>query len=220
MKKTKFYSIGLIVTALLLAACSSTKLLSAWKGDVPAGTTDKMIVFSLIGKNSDIQVQGSFENAIVAKLKANGVDAYSAYSVFGPSALKNMDKETLAKQIREKKFTGALLVVFLDKDQQETYVPPTTTTYAVPTGPVFYDPWFHPYFSCYNYYYDHVTTPGYWETTTTYILETRLFNCQDEKDAVYVATTATTDPSDIDEAEKEIASAVVKDMKDKGLFQK
>lgn len=218
--KTKFsYISGAIIAITLLVACSSTKLLSSWKGNIPENTTDKILVFSLIGKTAGGTYQDGFEDAVVLHLKSAGVNAYSAYDIFGPSALKKSNKEELAKKIREDKYTGVLLLVFKDKDQTDEYVPPTTTTYAVPTGPVFYDPWFHPYFSCYNYYYDQITTPGYWTTTTTYILEARLYYAMDENDAIYVATTATQDPSDVQSAAKEFARTIIKDMKVKEIIR-
>lgn len=211
---------GALFAVTMLTCCSSTQLLSSWKSDVPENTTEKVLVFSLIGKETaGLDYQDSFEDAVVNHLKSAKVNAYSAYDIFGPSALKKSNQEQLAKQIREGNYTGVMLLVFKDKDQSDEYVPPTTTTYAVPTGPVFYDPWFHPYYNCYNYYYDQVTTPGYWTTTTTYVLEARLFNCQDEKDAVYVATTATKDPSDPKSAAKEFAQTIIKDMKVKKIIQ-
>jgi len=220
MNKKLIYSAVALFATILLISCSSTKLLSSWKTDVPEGTTNKVLVFSLIGKKAaNLEFQDSFEDAVVKHLKSVGVDAYSAYDVFGPNALKQGDKEYLAKKIREDKYTGILLLTYLDKDQQDEYVPPTTTTYAVPTGPVYYDPWFHPYFNCYNYYYDQVTTPGYWTTTTTYILEARLFNAMDEKDAVYVGTTSTKDPSDAQTAAKEFANTIISDMKTKAIIK-
>lgn len=219
MKRRLTYLAGLVATVVLLAACSTTQILSSWKGEVPANTTDKVLVFSLIAKsNAGIDYQDNFEDEVVLALKKAGVKAYSAYDTFGPSALKKMDKNELAKKINDGGYTGVLLLTFLDKDQHEEYVPPTTTTYAVPAGPVFYDPWFHPYYQCYNYYYDEVTTPGYWQTTTRYILEARLFNARDEKDAVYIGTTSTQDPDNTQQAATDFANTIIKDMKKKGVL--
>ncbi len=176
-------------------------------------------MFSLLG-NKENNFQDVFEDAVVARLKAKKVDVYSAYDVYGPDALKKMDKEKLANDIRAKGFDGVMIITLLDREQDEEYVPPTTTTYAVPTGPAFYDPWFGPYYHYYNYYYDQVTTPGYWTETTHYILEARVFNAKDENDAVYIAKTDTKDPSDAVSMAGEFASTIVKDMASKGLFKR
>ena len=219
MKNKLLSSLVILSTAFLLASCSSTRLLSSWAGTVPSNTMDKILVFSLLSQK-DNSLQDNFEDSIVASLNRNGAKAYSAYDIFGPDALKKKKGEELSKNIRENGFTGILLITLLDKEKNEDYTPPTTTTYAVPVGPVFYDPWFHPYFSCYNYYYDQVTTPGYWTETTSYILEARLYNAQDENDAIYIAKTSTTDPSDAHTMASEFAKTVVDDMRDKGLFKK
>lgn len=218
--KTRLTSIALTIAAVaVLASCSSTRIISSWKGNVPANTTDKVLVFSLIGKNAnDIDFQDNFEDEVVVRLKNAGVEAYSAYDTFGPSALKKMDKNELAAKINKGGYTGVLLLSFLNKDQEENYTPPTTTVYAVPTGPAVYNPWFYPYYNCYNCYYDQVTTPGYWTTTTTYILEARLYNAQDENDAVYIGKTSTTNPEDAVQAAKDFASTIVTDMQDKGVI--
>ena len=51
-------------------------------------------------------------------------------------------------------------------------------------------------------------------------MEARLFNAQDENDAIYIAKTVTTDPSDPQTMSAEFAKTVVKDMKDKGILKK
>lgn len=219
MKNKIFTSIAVLLSAMLLASCSSTRLISSWAGTVPSNTMDKVLVFSLLSK-SDNKLQDNFEDAIVANLNVHGAKSFSAFDIFGPDALKKQQKEDIAKAIRDGGYTGVLLITLLDKEQNEEYTPPTTTTYAVPTGPMFYDPWFHPYFTCYNYYFDQVTTPGYWTETTSYILEARLYNAQDENDAIYVAKTSTTDPSDAQTMSSEFAKTIVTDMKDKGLLKK
>lgn len=218
--KNKFLKIAVACSVIaVLAACSSTRLLTSWVGELPKNTGGKLLVFSLLGNKGE-RFQDAFEDAVVARLKSKKVDVYSAYDVYGPDALKKMDKEKLANDIREKGFDGVMLITLLDKEQDEEYVPPTTTTYAVPTGPAFYDPWFGPYFHCYNYYYDQVTTPGYWKETDHYIMEARVFNAKDANDAVYIAKTDTTDPTDAVSMANEFASTIVKDMSKKGLFKK
>lgn len=212
MKKT----IVTIAAALVLVACSSTRIISSWVGTVPSNTMNKVLVFSLVNKS---EIQDSFEDAIVADLKRHHVNAESAFDVFGPDALKKKDKEQLAASIRKGGYTGIMLISLLDKEQSEDYTPPTTTTYAVPVGPVYYDPWFYPYYRCYNYYYDQVTTPGYWTTTTTYIIEARLYNATDENDAVYVGKTATQDPSDAYQMSVDFANSITNDMVSKKLIK-
>lgn len=219
MKNKLLKTFGVLLTVAVLVSCSSTRLLSSWAGQVPSDTMDKVLVISLLSK-SDKTIQDNFEDAVVASLNAHGAKAFSAFDIYGPDALKNKDKEEIAKSIREGGYKGVLLITLLDKEQNEEYTPPTTTTYAVPAGPVFYDPWFNPYFSCYNYYFDQVTTPGYWTTTTNYVLEARLYYAQDEKDAIYIAKTVTSDPSDAQTMSSEFAKTIVSDMLDKGLLKK
>lgn len=219
MRKNLTKILGVLLSLLLLVSCSSTRLLSSWAGDIPSNTMNKVLVFSLLQKK-DNTYQDNFEDAIVKDLNYHGAQAYSAFDIFGPDALKKKNKEDIAKTIRDAGFTGVMLITLLDKEQSEEYVPPTTTTYAVPVGPVFHDPWFNPYFNCYSYYYDQVSTPGYWTTTTNYILEVRLYNAQDENDAIYIAKTSTRDPSDAQTMALEFGKIIADDMKAKGLLQK
>lgn len=219
MKNKILTSVAILLSAVLLASCSSTRLISSWSGTIAPNVMDKVIVFSLLSK-SDNTIQDNFEDAIVANLRSHGANAVSAFDTFGPDALKKADKDKVAKFVRDGRYTGVLVITLLDKQKNEDYVPPTTTTVAVPAGPAFIDPWFHPYYACYNYYYDQVTTPGYWTETTSYVLEARLFNAQDENDAIYIAKTVTTDPSDPQTMSAEFAKTVVSDMKSKGILKK
>ena len=126
MKNKIFTSIAVLLSAMLLASCSSTRLISSWAGTVPSNTMDKVLVFSLLSK-SDNKLQDNFEDAIVANLNAHGAKSFSAFDIFGPDALKKQQKEDIAKAIRDGGYTGVLLITLLDKEQNEEYTPPTTT---------------------------------------------------------------------------------------------
>lgn len=214
MKNKLFTALLTVATILVMSSCGSTNLLSSWSDSgMDERTTDKILVFSLLGKQ-DNKTQKDFEEAMVAQLSKNGINATSAYDLFGPYSLKDKDASYISQKITEAGYTGIMLVTLLDKNNTVSYVPGSTVAVPVP-GPC---PWWRPFYSCYNYYYGVVTTPGYFTTDTEYLVETRLYNTSDEKDAVYVAQTSTVDPANSQTMASELAATVVKDMKQKGII--
>lgn len=210
--------ICIALAAILFTACSNTKMLSSWRTEsLPNNTMDKVLIFSLLGIKGNNDVQDDFEDAIVSDLHRNGINAYSAYDIYGSAGLKSKSKETLAKEIHDGNYTGVMIITLLDKKKETNYVPGSTYNVAVPIMP--YGFGFYHYYNCYGYYYDQVTTPGYYTTDTEYILEARIFNTQDAKDAIYIGKTSTMNPSDAESMAKDFSNTITHDLFNQGIIQ-
>lgn len=110
-----------------------------------------------------------------------------------------------------------MIITLLDKKKETNYVPGSTYNVAVPIMP--YGFGFYHYYNCYGYYYDQVTTPGYYTTDTEYILEARIFNTQDAKDAIYIGKTSTMNPSDAESMAKDFSNTITHDLFNQGIIQ-
>lgn len=216
MKIKSFFKAVVAVSMLInLSACGSTQMISSWVSpDLKDSTVvNKILVFSLLG-GQKVEIQKQFEDAVVAQLSKSGANAVSAFDLFGPEMLKNKQADEIAKKIQESGCSGILLMTLLDKSRQTTYVPGSVYPVAVPA----YYPWFPRFYGCYSYYYGVVSTPGYFTTDTNYIVVSRLYYIYNEKDAVYIVETETTNPGSLSDMATGVAKIITGDMNAKGLI--
>jgi hypothetical protein len=84
-----------------------------------------------------------------------------------------------------------------------------------------YTPYGGYYYGCYwchyNIMYGRVYSPGYFSTTTTYLLEFDLYSVADNK-LQYSAHVKSIDPSSAESLANNFSNVVVKDMQKKGIL--
>jgi hypothetical protein len=208
MKRVLFLS---LVVGMLFS-CSSTHLITSWKApDASAHKFSKVLVGAVMG-GQYIELRANVENALVQSLKAKGVNAFSSYELYGPKAFEGMSQKDAAAKIEQDGFDGAFTVVLLDRTKERNYVP----------GNLYYSPYYMGYGRYWSHYYmmyDRVYTPGYYTTSTNYILEANFYNLIGDGDALeYSAQTQSFDPSSIQRLAQEFSKTVVDDMMAKGLL--
>lgn len=216
MKRNKLLSFIIVaLTAIILTSCNTTQITASWASEtIPAHTLDKVAVFALLGKKDQLDVKQDFEYSVATSLIENGVQAEASYKTYGPDGMKGKSEGEVITKLQRDGFTSVMIISLIDKDSHTTYVPGT-----VYNTPSMYGG-FYPYYNYYGFRYDQVYTPGYYQTNTQYLLEVRLYNVDDKKDAIYVGQTKTINPNDAYTMSKEFASVITKDMSDEGLIQK
>ena len=205
------YRALLLLTAMLLAACSSsTKLVTRWHDTQYQGPKlEKVLV---IGVFADDLMRRMFEDQFVAELQAMGRAGVASY-VYIPD-MKAVDEQKELDEVVARTGADAVLITTLKSiDEKKTQVPPRTEW--APAYPMAYGPGY------YGYYYQAmvpVTRPGYTRTDTVARLETRVFSVQDRK-LLWAGNTESFNPDSPAKVVRQIARLVVDDMKSAGLIE-
>jgi hypothetical protein len=210
MKQIKYFA--LLAAISLLAACSSTKVTSSWKSpDVTSGSLSmkKIMVAALLPDNSR-KLQKSMEKQLVDELKTKGVNAVSAYEVYGPKYFPQDEKKAVDK-MQESGVDGFLTIVLMDKSKEQNYNPGYSQ--FQPLG--YYRNWF----GYYRTVYGRVYTPGYYTSQTKYYWESNLYNVPAEK-LIYSAQSESFDPSSVNKLANDYSGKLINDMMKQGLVAK
>ncbi len=200
------------VAVAVFYGCDSVKLVTSWKSPDAKKVTayKKIMVIGLMGAK-DLDIRQKSEAAIVQTLKASGVNAQSAYDAFGPKEFRSMSEQEVVGRLKADSVDAVMFVVLLDKAREKDWVP----------GSVYYTPYAGYYYGCYwchyNAMYGRVYSPGYFSTTTTYILEADLYSVPDNK-LQYSAYLKSVDPSNAAALSQQFSDKVIKDLADKELL--
>ena len=210
MKHIKY--LFLLAAISLLAACSSTKVTSSWKSpDVTSQNLKvKKIMVAALLPEKNRELQKSMERQLVDELKSKGIEAISAYEVYGPKYFPQ-DEQKAVNKLKESGVDGFLTIVLLDKNKENSYNPGYSQ--IEPVG--YYRNW-------YGYYrtvYGRVYQPGYYTTQTKYYWESNLYDVPGEK-LIYSAQSQSFDPSSTNKLASDYGIKLVNDMTKQGLVAK
>jgi len=189
------------ILALVIVACSSTKIIGSWKNaDVGDKKYNKIMIAAL---TPDAVTKGNVEEAMAERLAARGINAKGAGGVFNPEMeITDEMKHQVATKLKSEGFEGLLTFALVSEDEQTKYVPGTTYTYA-PYGYGYGSG----YWGYYGYYAPQVYEPGYYTTSKVYLVEAVLYDVETEK-MVWAARSETTDPSSLDKFAQDFTSSI------------
>ncbi|MGC4102738.1 hypothetical protein [Ferruginibacter sp.] len=201
-----------VIALLLFASCNNTKLLSSWKS--PDATTEKynkVLVLGLTG-SKDRELRESVENAVAKKLQDQGLNVETSTHQYGPKSFRTMSEEQAVKMVNDNGFDAVMVVALLDKKQERNYTPgyTTSTPYAVVRNR---------WYGGYSVLYDRVYNPGYYSSTTDYVLEASFYKTKGDR-LIYSAQTKSFDPNSAGDLANEFSKTIVSDMRDKGVISK
>jgi hypothetical protein len=198
--------------AMLIAACSSTKILTSWKAeDFTSQKLNKVLVIGMMGAR-DQEIRQTVENAMVEQLKANGVNAVAATQQYGPRTFRDMKEEDAVKMVAGDSFDGVLVIELIDKNKEKYYTPGYVS--YTPYGAIRGHWWPH-----YAVLYDRIYSPGYYTTSTNYTLEVNLYDAKKEK-LDYSAQARSFDPGSPNNLATDFSKTVVADMLKQGIIIK
>ena len=214
MKKLLFFIvIGLLSLPMLFSSgCNTTKVISSWKApDASLQSYNKVLVIGLMdAKERGLREQ--IENKLVASFDANGVAAGSSYAEYGPKAFEGLTEDQAKAKIKSSGYDGAFIVVLLDKSKEKTYNP----------GYMYYTPYYGYYGRFWPYYstlYGRIWEPGYYTTSTNYIIEANFYDLK--RDALeYSAQTKSFNPSSSSSLASELSEKLLQDMMNENVIRK
>jgi len=193
---------------LLLAGCSSTKLVNRWHDTSFSGPPlQKLLVIGMFENEVERRY---FEDEFVKQLEAGGHPAVISYDRV--TDLKAHDDKAKLKAVVEAVGADSVLIAQLVAvDKEERYVPPSVD-YVPSMGMGF------GYYGYYHSYYQPVYRPGYKTLDTIVRIETRVFAVSTEA-MVWAGNTESFNPSSAANVIRELTDAVVGDMRKSGLLK-
>ena len=192
----------MVIIAISLSACASTKLTAVWKDDTYTETLQKIMVVVVLDNPVNRKI---VESALVQELKQNGVEAIASNMALGS---KELSEKNVTEAAKENQVDGLMAVRLTGVDEEQVYHPPT---YSVPY------PYYHSWGTYYPHMHDHVGMPGYTATYRYYNVETNVYAARSEK-LIWSAASETVDPTDINKNAQEFSQKIVRSLKGSQLI--
>ncbi len=195
-----------IVIVLTVNSCTSTKVISSWSiSNPPTGAMQKVLV---LGVMADREVRDQIELTMTKTLNSDGVNANTATSVFGPKRLRGMKEDDIVKTLNTSDYTAVMIVSLVQKEKERNYVPPTY--YAYPYMG------YYRFYRRYWYVYDRAYTPGYYTTSTNWVLEADIYTIDDDE-LIYSSQTRSYDPNNANDLAISFTKSIVSELKAKNI---
>lgn len=185
---------AIAILPILLAACSSTKMVNTWKEPTyTGGPFRKLAVFALAKEPG---IQRLAEDRFCRLLPA-GTAGTPSYGLFQRKELEDLEK--VKARLAELGFDGALAIRLVTVDRSLD---------IIPASPAPYPGSFHGYYGRYApAYYQ----PGQVEVRTTIVIESLLYSLGKDK-LVWIGTSKTVDPQSTPEAVEGVIDVVTAEL--------
>ena len=188
----------------LLSACSpSTKLEKSWVDPSIQPTAPKqfkkLLMLALLKDESTRRIT---EDKMVASSK---VPAVQSYNFLVPADLATEDSGQIQAKIVSAGFDGVVLMKLVQIEKDQNYVPGTTT----------YGGWY----GGYRYAGGMYSSPGYYTTDKTFVVETNVYSIDPGK-LLWAGTTSTLNPSKADKMIDDVIKVVKEELAKRGLVSK
>jgi hypothetical protein len=204
MKRRAFLSVA---SALLLAACSTTKVLNVWQDEAFQGERFSKVL--VVGVLREPAYRRLFENEMVSALRSTGVGAYASYNVF-PDTDK-IERGAAVEQIHSLGVDAVLVTRLVDTRSETVYTPGTT---YVQRDPIYRRRGWYGY---YGGSYTVIHTPGYATEFNISTAETNVFEVSSEQ-PVWTVLTETSETS-VTRAIGSYVKAIADSLRSSGLFR-
>lgn len=216
-------SILALLPILVLASCA-TRTVMETNWELPNLEEAPFTKLAVIGIMKHTDESRAFESEVIQKFEKHGVQAVPGFSFL--DGKKDLTKDQMEQRVAGTHADGVLIFKIIAVDKSNRYVPPTT--YVTPDVDP-YDWWedqFWGYYTPYPYGYwgywypavQVVTTPGYWETSKTYRVETSLYRASDHK-LVWTAVSDTFDPTSRVDLASSLSGTILKKLDKAGLVR-
>jgi hypothetical protein len=192
----------LAALSLAFVACApSTKLTHVQVA--PETPRSKVANVLVVGLFKDPAARQSFEGEMVAALQAAGLQAHASQQLLPIG--QTPTREALQRVVAEKGCDSAVVGMLVDARTEVRAVPPSGYAYAGFYG---YAGWAAPM----------AYSPGYLETTTTAMVETRLYRTETPAAPVFAATSESVDPTSARDVAEPLAKLIVAELRKGGFI--
>lgn len=205
------------LSLLFLASCSSgTAIVSSWKDPevTNANTEFKKIMVVALVKNE------STRRVVENRIAAIGPKFISSYAILNGTDL-GLTKDQKLKILKDENYDAVVTMRLVDTVKETNYVPGTNTSIYYGGYGGMYGGYgaYGGFGSWYGMYSPNFSDPGYYQDTTSYLVETNVFSLKSDK-LVWTGTTKSTNGTDVGLLVDSIIATVFEEMKKDGFVPK
>jgi hypothetical protein len=214
MKTVIQKSLICIAIASMLGACSTPTLVSSsWRK--PNATANGFHNIFIAAITKETSTKQNLETGLQSLLQQKGLTVEKSIDVFPPtfSAPMNQQRDLVLSKIRGTSADGILTITILRKETESHYVQGSGGYW----NPGLRYGYYNRFWSYYNNWYPQVYSPGYYDQTKVYYIETNLYNARNEE-LIWAAQTKTYDPTSIQSFLKGYVDAIYDRMVKDGLI--
>lgn len=202
-----------ITIAAMLGACSTpTMVSSSWRK--PNATANNFHNIFIAALTKEVSTKQSVESGLETLLQQKGLTVEKSVDVFPPTftTQTGQQRQMVMSQIQRTNADGILTVALLRRETESHYVP---------GGGGYWNPglrygYYNNFWSYYNNWYPQIYSPGYYDQTKVYYIETNLYNAKTEE-LIWTAQTRTYDPTSTESFLKGYVNAIYDRMVKDGL---
>ena len=205
-KKFKIRDLKILLLALFLGACSTTKLTSVWVDKKNTRALNNILV---VGVSETSAKQRLYEDTFVTLLQKQGIDAKAGYTKLQTTDIETTD--SILAQLQTVNTEALLVTHALGVDNESVYHPPRME--SVPH--TYYDSFSGYYRTVYRY----VHVPGYTSNHVIVRLETNLYDSATQ-DLLWSAQSKSVDPASLEKLISELAREVTSELRTAGFIDK
>ncbi len=205
----------MLLTVVLLANCgSSTSVVTSWKDPSETVANQNFKKVMVVALMKDEATRRNTENRIASM---NPTVLQTSYQHLNETTQK-LTKEEKLKVLQDENFDGVITLRLVSKEKETDYVPGTTGVYygGYPGYGGFYGGAFGGWYGMYGtgFY-----SPGYYNESTYYLIETNIFSLTKNK-LLWTATTKTLAGSDLGSMIDDVMRAIKQQMQEDGSIAK
>ncbi|MDQ6469627.1 hypothetical protein RB619_03145 [Flavobacterium sp. LHD-80] len=201
----------LLITILSLSGCgSNTSIVNSWRDpDITVAQEEfkKVLVVALVKDEASRRIT---ENRIAS---SNPVFKTSYQYL---TVTDQLNKEQKLKILQDENFDGVVTMRLVSKEKETNYVPGTYTgMYYGGFDGMYTGMYGYGFGNWYGMYSPNFYDPGYYQETTSYMVETNIFSLKQNK-LIWTGTTESQYVTDLGQTVDAIMQAVVKEMRKDG----
>lgn len=202
----------LFFAVVIFSSCSSnTSIVNSWRDPkitVSQENFKKVLVVALVKDEASRRVT---ENRIAA-----GNEIFKTSYQYLNESTKDLTKEQKLKILQDENFDGVITMRLVSKEKETNYVPGTYTgMYYGGFDGMYTGMYGYGFGNWYGMYSPTFYDPGYYQETTSYMVETNIFSLKENK-LIWTGTTESQFVTDLGQTVDAIMQAVVKEMRKDG----
>jgi hypothetical protein len=197
-----------LATAAAATAYAGTSFVSTWKAPDAELMNFKGKKVAALVVSTEQAVRFGGEDALAAEITARGAVGVPAYSVVPKELLQDKEKAKAFLEKADVRGVIAMRVVGKDKEVSGS----ASSYWGAPSYASFWGPGY------WGWSWGGVYAPGYMRTDTIVIVETLVYNLEQDK-LVWAGQSQTTNPSHVPKFIKELAKKVADEMKKQKLIR-
>jgi len=199
-----FKGVAVIVLLVTLAGCASTTIRDSWTAPGIQGPLDFQKILVVFIDPTEATRRAA-EDALVTRIGSDR--AVASHTLLTMQEVQNAEdnQASVRSKLQGAGVDSAVVMRLVNEQQKLSYSPGMT-----------YPAYYGGFYGYYGRGWGMAYSPGYLRTDTIVSVETNLYSLDDDK-LIYAGTTETFNPNDIAKMVNEIADAVNKDLRSKGL---